>query len=98
MNLWKISCSAGLRQRMLESNDVVDTAALDLVPAGESGDDFISSIPFQVLLLIFCQKYVADEYSGKSKNIFVNYFLAVYIKTVFTDFLICYTVKKKMIN
>ncbi|XP_057542090.1 probable prolyl 4-hydroxylase 9 [Amaranthus tricolor] len=47
--IFQISWSAGLRQRMLESNDVVDTAALDLVPAGESGDDFISSIPFQVL-------------------------------------------------
>ncbi|CAO2828199.1 unnamed protein product [Amaranthus hypochondriacus] len=47
--IFQISSSAGLRQRMLESNDIVDTAALDLVPAGESGDDSITSIPFQVL-------------------------------------------------
>lgn len=33
---------------MLESTDVEDTAGLDLVPSGESGDDSITSIPFQV--------------------------------------------------
>ncbi|XP_021751435.1 probable prolyl 4-hydroxylase 9 [Chenopodium quinoa] len=47
--IFQISSSAGLRQRMLESTDVEDTTTLDLVPSGESGDDSITSIPFQVL-------------------------------------------------
>ncbi|XP_048502203.1 probable prolyl 4-hydroxylase 9 isoform X2 [Beta vulgaris subsp. vulgaris] len=47
--IFQVSSSAGLRQRMLESTDVEDVAALDLVPSGESGDDSITSIPFQVL-------------------------------------------------
>ncbi|KAL2906398.1 putative prolyl 4-hydroxylase 9 [Bienertia sinuspersici] len=47
--IFQLSSSVGLRQRMLESTDVEDTSALDLVPSGESGDDSITSIPFQVL-------------------------------------------------
>uniref|UniRef100_A0A803N4F8 procollagen-proline 4-dioxygenase n=1 Tax=Chenopodium quinoa TaxID=63459 RepID=A0A803N4F8_CHEQI len=49
--IFQISSSAGLRQRMLESTDVEDTTTLDLVPSGESGDDSITSIPFQECLV-----------------------------------------------
>lgn len=43
------SSTGRLRPRLLESTNVDENGGLDPLPSGESGDDSITSIPFQVL-------------------------------------------------